>query len=138
MQLSDRLAELRQERGFTLRELRTRIDEVDGSPPSISYLSELERGQATPSLDTLSRLARAYDLSLQDLLAPVDNQEGQTDARYPPSLLEFAHERGLSDAWKEALARVEYRGKRPDSVMEWEAIYGILRAFLDRDSAVNE
>lgn len=138
MLLSDRLAELRRERGLTLRELRTRIAEVTDNPPSISYLSELERGQATPSLDSLSRLALAYNLSLQDLLAPVDDHDGQTDAQYPPSLLAFARERGLSDAWKETLARVEYRGKRPDNEMEWEAIYGMLRVFLERDSLANE
>jgi len=67
---SDRTAELRKERGLTLRDLRNLIEEQTGTRLSISYLSALERSQAVPEI--LARLARGYQLSLPDLLAPVD------------------------------------------------------------------
>lgn len=35
---------------------------------SVSYLSDLERGKATPSLQTLVRLAHCYDISLASLI----------------------------------------------------------------------
>jgi transcriptional regulator with XRE-family HTH domain len=131
MRLGDRLAELRKERGLTLRELRELLEQQTGEPASISYLSELERSQAVPSIETVTRLAHAYGLSLQDLLAPVDAYMGQSTAQYPKSLRDFAAEHNLSNEWVETLARVEHRGKRPDNAMEWQAIYGMLRALLE-------
>jgi len=130
MQLKDRLGELRRERGLTLRALRERVLARTGAVLSISYLSELERTDALPSLETLARLARAYDLSPQDLLAPVDlpagdmtlgraTGTGDTLAQYPPGLR----------------ARIEFRGQRPRSEDEWQAIYGLLKAFLDPATA---
>ncbi len=133
MKLKDRLAELRRERGLTLRQLREQIEQRSGEQLSISYLSELERVDTTPSMDTLTRIARGYDLSLPDLLAPVEFFDEPTDARYPASLRAFAQDRHLSPEWVETLARVEHRGKRPDSEVEWDAIYTLLRAFLDPD-----
>ena len=48
MQLSDRLAELRRERGLTLRELRSRIAEVTDNAPSISYSSNWNEDRRPP------------------------------------------------------------------------------------------
>jgi transcriptional regulator with XRE-family HTH domain len=145
MQLKDRLGELRRERGLTLRALRERVLERTGAVLSISYLSELERTDALPSLETLARLARAYDLSPQDLLAPVDLPAGDPArgdaggedvlAQYPPSLRALIERGTVTPEWAGALARIEFRGQRPRSEDEWQAIYGLLKVFLDPATA---
>lgn len=130
MRLAERLAELRRAREVTLRELRDRIEQRTGERMSVSYLSELERLDTTPSVEVLTRVARGYDLSLQELLAPVDFRIGTSEPQYPRSLLDFVRDRGLDPAWLDTLSRIEYRGRRPDSPTEWEAIYGVLKALI--------
>ena len=147
MHLRDRLGELRRERGWTLRALRQHVLERTGAVLSISYLSELERTDALPSLETLARLARAYDLSPQDLLAPVDLPAGDPArgdaggedalAQYPPGLRALIERGTVTPEWAGALARIEFRGQRPRTEDEWQAIYGLLKAFLD-PATVNE
>lgn len=127
MKLNDRLAELRRERGLTLRDLRERVEQRTGEKLSISYLSELERTETMPSIEILIRLARAYDMTTNDLLAPVDFFEQSTDARFPESLRQFATDQHLDPDWLETLSRIEYRGRRPESLAEWQAIYSVLK-----------
>ena len=142
MRLKDRLAELRQDRGWTLRALRAQVLELTGANLSISYLSELERTDALPSLETLARLAAAYGISPQDLLAPVElpagdmtlgrvTGTGDTLAQYPPGLRALIEREIVTPEWAGALARIEFRGQRPRTEDEWQAIYGLLKAFLD-------
>lgn len=56
------LSRLRAERGWSLRELAER------SGLSIAYVSELENGRKLPTLETFAQLARAYDVSVAELL----------------------------------------------------------------------
>ena len=135
MRLRDRLAELRREHALTLRELRDRIHERTGERLSISYLSELERTDTFPSVETLARLARGYDLTLLELLAPVEILAvGGTDtsaAGYPAGLRAL-REQGQGDGeWAATLARIEFRGRRPETETDWLAIHGVLRALLE-------
>lgn len=131
MKLHERLAELRREHRLTLRELRDRIEERTGVRLSISYLSELERTETGLPVETLARIARGYGISLQDLLASVDFVEEPTDAQYPTGLRALADKEGLDPDWLAALARVEFRGRRPATEDEWRAIYAMLKAFLE-------
>lgn len=133
MKLNERLRELRRERGLTLRELSGSIEERTGERLSVSYLSELERKDAVPSVETLARIAGGYGVPLPDVLAPVDFYGGQGGSPYPKGLLEFKESRQLEDDWVETLARIEFRGRRPDTEDEWEAIYGVLRALIGKD-----
>lgn len=134
MNLRDRLAELRRERGFTLRTLRDGIQERTGEKLSISYLSELERTDAVPSVETLAKVSAGYGLSLYDLLAPVDSPvdfSGKgTEARYPQALVTLKENGQIPEDWLDTLARIEYRGRRPRTEDEWLAIYRMLRAFI--------
>jgi transcriptional regulator with XRE-family HTH domain len=134
MELRHRLAELRRERDITLRELRERINERTGTRLSISYLSELERLDTVPSVETLGRVAAGYDLSLYDLLAPVDSpvdfSGGATRAQYPAALRELIENGEIDEEWAKTLARIEFRGRRPESEAEWRAIYSTLNAFI--------
>jgi len=138
MKLNDRLAELRRERELTLRDLRERVEERTGEKLSISYLSELERTETMPSIEILVRLARAYDMTANDLLAPVDFFEQSSDARYPESLRQFAKHENIGPEWLETLSRIEYRGHRPETLAEWQAIYGVLKLSMEPKVGVND
>lgn len=61
--LASELKQLREIRGFSLRELER------ATGVSNAYLSQLERGDATkPSPDKLARLAKFYDVSYEQLM----------------------------------------------------------------------
>lgn len=132
VELKDRLRELRQANEMTLRQLRERIEERTGAKMSFSYLSALERGEATPSIDILTRIAAAYDMTVDDLLAQV-SMPNAADPQYSASLNEFARRRKLDDSWKRVLWRIEYRGKRPDTVRDWELLYAAIRSAMELD-----
>jgi transcriptional regulator with XRE-family HTH domain len=119
---------------MTLRELRGRIEERTGARLSISYLSELERVETAPPIETLARVSQGYGISLQDLLDPVDFLEAfDSDplARYPSGLRAFAQKEALDPEWLRTLARVEFRGRRPEREDEWRAIYAMLKALIE-------
>lgn len=67
MQLGQRLR--------ALRGARTLKAVAHDANLSLSYLSDIERGRATPTLDTLCRLAAVFEMSLIELLAGVDIAE---------------------------------------------------------------
>lgn len=131
MRLKDRLAELRKERGLTLREVRDLVQERTGERLSVSYLSELERTKTVPSVETLLRLCKAYGLTLNDLLAPVDFFGDVSGSRYPKELRNLAETNQIPEEWAETLSRIEFRGQRPKSQDEWLAIYSVLKAFME-------
>lgn len=81
--LGSRLRGVRRARRRTLRA----VAEVAGV--SESFLSQVERGRANPSVSSLTRIAEALDLGLHDLFAPV-RQEGSLVVRASGSApLEF-------------------------------------------------
>ncbi len=133
MKLRERLAGLRRERGWTLRELRERIEERTGERTSISYLSEVERADGYPSVETLARLARAYDLTLQQLLAPVEilGSDADGEDHYPRALRLLREQHRIDPEWASTLERIEFRGRRLETEDEWLAIYAILKALLE-------
>ena len=57
-----RLRELRQKKGITLKQL----SEISGV--SIQQLSRYERGEISPSADPLTRIAKALDTSVDEIL----------------------------------------------------------------------
>lgn len=60
---------LREERGISQEILADRAD------LNRSYVGEVERGTAMPSLSTITKLARALNLSAADLLARYESHE---------------------------------------------------------------
>jgi len=62
-QISTYLRTIRNERGWSLSELSARAGGL-----AKGYLSELEHGRSDPSLETLCKLADAYDVGAGDLL----------------------------------------------------------------------
>ena len=83
MQLGDRLAELRQDKGLTQREV------ADLLHCSITGVSGYERDTREPSLETLVDLARFFDVTTDYLL-------GLTDYSVPLSALEKEFTNGVS------------------------------------------
>lgn len=72
--IGERLRAARERQGFSLRELASRV----GLPPSA--VSELERGQAMPSLGTLHLLTTELSLSMDDVVAQAGDPSGRPAA----------------------------------------------------------
>lgn len=67
MSIHTHLAYLRQHHKFSLRQLSEKTGGL-----SIGYLSDLERGRTSPSLETITRLAAAYGMSVPVFLGGAD------------------------------------------------------------------
>lgn len=67
-----RLRALREAAGLSQEELAERAD------LHWTYISGIERGRRNPGLNTLGRLARALGLSIEGLLAGVEDQNDPT------------------------------------------------------------
>lgn len=70
--IGTRVYTLRQERGWTLREL------ADRAHTSKGYLSTLEHNGVDPTLSTLTRLARAFVIPLSVLLTGLGEDTDET------------------------------------------------------------
>ncbi len=129
MTLAERFRELRKERGWRLKD----VAEVTGL--SIPYLSDLERDRTNPSLETLRTLAEAYEMTVHDLMAPVDFYGQRTAAALPRGLAELLEDpvlgAELTPDWVETLSRIELRGKRPENKRDWYEIYLHLKRVLE-------
>jgi transcriptional regulator with XRE-family HTH domain len=131
MELRERLAQLRQSRNYKLRELREAIEAATGESMALSYLSTLEKENRTPSIDTLTKIAAGYGMSLRELLGPVV-LPGAPQRQYSQTFEEVAAERGMSDAEKEELYQFEFRGKRPETKEDWDLLYSVLKTIEKR------
>ena len=66
MKLTERLKELRRARQWTMAQIAA------ASGLSLSYINDLENGRGNPTLDALVKLAGGYDLTLVEMLYPVE------------------------------------------------------------------
>lgn len=129
MQLHERFRTLRADTGFRLKDLALQCD------LSVPYLSDLERGRTQPSLQTLEALARAYNLTVQQLLSGVDGYGAATTTDSLPSGLaalvaDPVLGAGLTPEWIQTLSRIELRGKRPRDKEAWYEIWRHLRRVM--------
>lgn len=129
MKLQDRLKELRTNREMTLKDVATR------SELSVSYLSDIERGRTTPTLATLEALARAFEISVVDLLTGVDFAGEATNSSLPPGLAELRsdpeYREEITEEWITTLSGIQMRGKRPQTKREWLELYLHLKRILE-------
>ncbi|MDF1500749.1 MAG: helix-turn-helix transcriptional regulator [Anaerolineales bacterium] len=134
MKLGERIRELRHQKGETLLELG------DGAGLSVSYLSDLERGRTSPSMQTLQALADHFELTVTDFLAGVDFAGEKTPLSLPRGLVELSEDRDLletlggelDEEWIRLLAGIDLRGQRPKSKSEWLELYLSLKRILER------
>jgi len=128
MQLHERLRELRTERGLKLRDI------AGQATISVPYLSDLERGRTTPSLETVQALAAAYSITVHDLLHGVEFYGESTAAGLPTGLQALLADPTygplITPDWVRTLQRIELRGKRPQEKEAWLAIFLQLRRVL--------
>jgi transcriptional regulator with XRE-family HTH domain len=124
MKLGDRLRELRQQHEQTLVQVAQSVN------LSVSYLSDLERSRTQPSLDTLDRLAAHYRLALADLMQNVDSWGSPSDEGLPEGLQELLKDGSIDEETARDLSRIELRGQRPRSKLEWYGLYSHLKSVL--------
>lgn len=130
MKLQDRLKELRTNRDLTLKGVAER------SGLSVSYLSDIERGRTTPTLNTLEVIAEALEMSVIDFLTGVDFAGELTDASLPPGLSDLLHDdeygHEITPEWVETLSKIQMRGKRPQTKREWLELFLYLKRILEQ------
>lgn len=128
MKLGQHLRLIRKENQLTLKELSKR------SKLSVPYLSDMERSVVNPSVDTLQKVADAYNLSVKDLISGVKGLGESSNINYPKGFQAFlkAYETQyeINDDWKESLLKVNFRGRQPTSETEWLELYLYLRRIL--------
>lgn len=135
MSLAANLKRLRLQKQLSLPDLATITDLSKG------YVYQLESGEmANPSLDKLLKISRALDCTIADLVGePRAVSRADVDLEVPEGLLEFAKRKKregtpLGDAELRTLARVEYRGKRPETENDWAYVYEFLKRTLGDDT----
>lgn len=128
MKLGERLRLIRKENKLTLKDLSQLAN------LSVPYLSELERGVVNPSVDTLQKVAKAYQISVKQLLIGVEELGEMEYATYPEGFEPFINDPDyideINDDWKELLMQINFRGKQPSTKREWIEVYLSLRRIL--------
>lgn len=128
MKLGQRLRLIRKEHRLTLKEL-SQLSRL-----SVPYLSDMERGVVNPSIDTLQKVAIAYNISVKDLISGVKGLGESSNTDYPAGfqsfLKEYETQYEIDDDWKESLLKVNFRGRQPTSPTEWLELYLYLRRIL--------
>jgi transcriptional regulator with XRE-family HTH domain len=123
-------------------------DVSEASGISIAYLSDLERGKlANPTLDTLTALAAALGVSLNELLGIEKDQA--PEPRLPSALGEFRstaafHEAVISEAarwkmtkeevergWLDSLAAIRVGRRAPRTASDYLFIFEAVRRVLE-------
>lgn len=138
MKLGERLRLIRKEKKLTLKDLGELAD------LSVPYLSGMERGVVNPSVETLQKVAKAYNMTVQDLFSGVEELGESTHITYPAGFESFLRDfeasyEIISDDWKELLLKINFRGRRPSSQTEWLELYLSLRRILSpKEEKVND
>jgi transcriptional regulator with XRE-family HTH domain len=106
---------LRKQENLSQSQLATKIN------ISRNYLSEIERGEAANlSWDIRTKLCVALGISIDDSVLVL-----------PSSLVDFANAEKLPDEDIKMLARLEYRGKQPDTPKKWKILYGVIKMTVE-------
>lgn len=131
MHIGMELRRIRKSRRLTLAQVK------GGTKLSISFLSDIERGRTNPSLETLNRLSRFYELPVNELLATSGyrpNGNGPTKRVDPPGFRDFIGQMGgsVSDEMQDLLIRVENHARqRAQSKDDWMRYYYSLMSILN-------
>ena len=125
MTLGRRLRLIRREKKMTLKDL----SQLAGL--SVPYLSDVERDVVNPSVETLQKVAKAFNMTVRDLLSGVEELGESVTTTYPEGFELFLEDpvfsEEVNDEWKEFLLEMRYRGKQPSSKKEWIELHLSLR-----------
>lgn len=119
--IGQRIKLRREESGLSLNQLSEKANVAK------SYLSQLENGEIStrPGAEVLFNIADALGTSIADLLGKRTQQP--VSSKYPDSLKLFAEKYDLPESDIMMLANVQLRGKRPDTIEDWQYIYESIR-----------
>ncbi|WP_404331592.1 helix-turn-helix domain-containing protein [Mesobacillus maritimus] len=67
--IGEKLSSLRRAKKLTTKQLSDMIG-INGKDPSPSYITQIEKGQKTPSLETALKLSHFFEISLDELVNP--------------------------------------------------------------------
>lgn len=137
MKLGERLRLIRKEHRLTLKDLS------QSAGLSLSYLSDMERGVVNPSVETLQKVARVYEMRLTELFIGVEDMGKSKPENYPEGFSDFLNDDAYKDElnadWKELLIGINFRGRRPSSKREWVELHLYLRRILSlKEEKVND
>ena len=125
MKLGERLRFLRKEKKLTLKNLSELAD------LSVPYLSDMERGEVNPSIESLQKVAKAFNMTVRDLFSGVEELGEFVSTSYPPGFEDFLKDpefsEEINDEWKEFLMGMNFRGEQPTTRREWIELYLNLR-----------
>lgn len=125
MKLGERLRLIRREKKLTLKNLSELAN------LSVPYLSDVERDVVNPSVETLQKVAKAFNMTVRDLLSGVEELGESVSTTYPEGFESFLEDpefsEEINDEWREFLMEMKFRGKQPSSKREWIELYLSLR-----------
>lgn len=117
----------RKKQGYSQEDLAEEIE------ISRTYLSQIEQGRAQNlSLRLAQRLSTVLGIK-----SPYqeDNEDKEIDEKdTPQSLRKFAEQDGLPPEDIRMLARIEYRGKKPQDPQEWRILYNVIKTASESSS----
>ena len=132
MTLGQRLRLIRKEKELTLKNLSQLAD------LSVPYLSDVERDVVNPSVETLQKVAKAFNMTVRDLLSGVEELGESVPTTYPEGFKSFIEDpefsQEINDEWKEFLMEMKFRGKQPSSKREWIELYLSLRRVFSSEA----
>ena len=134
MKLGERLRLIRRGKKLTLKNVSELAD------LSIPYLSDMERGAVNPSIQSLQKVAKAFNMTVRDLFSGVEELGESVSATYPDGFELFLEDPEFSgeinDEWKKFLLEMKFRGKQPTSKREWIELYlSLRRVFSPEDKS---
>lgn len=96
---------------------------------SRNYLSQIERGEASNlSWNVKNGLAQELGILLEEM-----GEKTPIVANLPPGLNEFAQQASLPPDDIAMLARLQYRGQRPQTAEQWKILYKVIKSVIADD-----
>jgi transcriptional regulator with XRE-family HTH domain len=117
----------RKKQGYSQEDLAEKVE------ISRTYLSQIEQGRAQNlSLRLAQRLSTV--LGIKSPYQEDDEDEEKDEEDIPQSLREFAEQDGLPPEDIQMLARIEYRGEKPQDPQEWRILYNVIKTASESSS----
>lgn len=125
------LRKYRKAKGWTLLEVRNRMDTMGLDGISVPYLSDVERGRTYPSITKIGELAGVYGVDSLEILG-ITKQENLPDF---PGLKAFVESMPVivASSFSYMMQLAEFDNKpRPTTLYEWYELYESIRRQGDR------
>ena len=127
MALGTQLRQIRQIRKQTL------ADVAAATHLSISYISNIERNKAEPTLDNLRKLAGHFDMPVAQFLTESDKAPTVSQSIHPASFRGFIEQMNgrVDTAMQDLLLRIDAQAEKPaKSVDDWMQYYYVVSAII--------